>query len=342
MTLSTRDSHLQPESRQDHRPNNNSDLHTKAGTAPSATGAPITNIKLPHVGGHEGVGRVAALGPDVASNITLNTLVGIRFLSTTCHACEYCVAGLDQYCQSATNHLHHEDGSFQQYCLLRSGKEAEDFVVLRNVDESDTELLKVLGPTLCAGVTAYKAVKNSGIKRGEWLTVVGAGGGLGHFAVQYALALGARVIGIDAGPHKHDFITSLGASHYIDITQTPNIASEVHRLTNGGTHALIVTSGHPSAFTKLADMIRTGGALCMVGIPPGEVKLDMPVSEIIIRGLRIQGNLVGSLAETMEAVELVRQGKVKPRVQVLPFRDLERAYELLESGKVMGRIVLQM
>lgn len=89
-------------------------------------------------------------------------------------------------------------------------------------------------------------------------------------------------------------------------------------------------------------MIRIGGSLCMVGIPPGDVHLDTPIATIVIKGLKIQGNLVGSLKETLEAVELVRVGKVKPHVQVRPFRDLPEVYEMLEKGDIPGRIVLQL
>lgn len=103
-----------------------------------------------------------------------------------------------------------------------------------------------------------------------------------------------------------------------------------------------VTSGQPLAFKGLADIARIGGSISIVGIPPGEVTLDAPVAAIVIKGLRIQGNLVGSLEETMEAVEFVRNGKVKPHVKVRPFRDLPEIYQLLERGDVPGRIVLQM
>ena len=79
-----------------------------------------------------------------------------------------------------------------------------------------------------------------------------------------------------------------------------------------------------------------------MGIPPGEVTLDAPVAGIVIKGLRIQGNLVGSLKETLEAVEFVRNGQVKPHVKVRPFRDLPGVYQLLENGDVPGRIVLEL
>lgn len=160
--------------------------------------------------------------------------------------------------------------------------------------------------------------------------------------VQYGLALGAKVLGIDAGASKQKFVESLGA-RFLDFTSCKDLVDEVRRITGaGGAHAVVITSGHPRAFDNVGDMVRTGGSISMVGIPPGDVKLDIPVATIIIRGLKVQGNLVGSLKETLEAVELVRVGKVKPHVQVRPFLDLPQVYEMLEKGDIPGRIVLQL
>jgi len=107
-----------------------SDLHTRQGTAAGPDGKPITNIKLPHIGGHEGVGRIVALGsglPERDPSIYIGALVGIRFASRICRRCEYCLDGKEQYCQGVagfkpTNHLHHEDGAFQEYVCLDAGK----------------------------------------------------------------------------------------------------------------------------------------------------------------------------------------------------------------------------
>lgn len=123
------------------------DLHTKAGTAAGHDGTPILNVKLPHVGGHEGVGRIVALGPGCDGSVKLGGLVGIRFLSRVCRRCEFCLAGIEQYCPNSTNHLHHEDGSFQEYIAL----DADNLTILP--DDVDP---KLIGPVLCAGVTAYK------------------------------------------------------------------------------------------------------------------------------------------------------------------------------------------
>jgi alcohol dehydrogenase, propanol-preferring len=159
--------------------------------------------------------------------------------------------------------------------------------------------------------------------------------------VQYGLALGAKVLGVDAGDAKKQFIESLGAQ-YLDFTKSSDLVADVTSITDGGAHAAVITSGHPAAFAHAADVLRIGGALCMVGIPPGDVHLSTPVATIVIKGLKIFGNLVGSMRETLESVELVRTGKVNPHVRVRKFRELPEIYEMLEKGDIPGRIVLEL
>lgn len=101
---------------------------------------------MPHVGGHEGVGKIVSLGPGCAQDIKVGNLVGIRFASRICRHCEFCLAGKEQYCTAGTNHLQHEDGSFQEYIALN----ADYLTVLP--DDTDP---KVIGPVLCAGLTTY-------------------------------------------------------------------------------------------------------------------------------------------------------------------------------------------
>ncbi|KAL9113402.1 MAG: hypothetical protein Q9227_002443 [Pyrenula ochraceoflavens] len=312
-----------------------SDLHTKQGTAAGPDGQPITRIKLPHVGGHEGIGRIVRLGPGVGDqDVAIGRYVGIRFSSRICRRCEWCLAGTEQYCPRATNHLHHEDGSFQQFIAL----DADYLTVLP--DDIDP---KVMGPVLSFVrlMNIKQAVKNTGLKPGDWVAVVGAGGGLGHFAVQYAKAHGARVIAIDKGAEKEEYVKSLGAEKFIDFGVSKGVASDVCTITSGGAQAVVITAGNPNAFVDAADMLKTGGIISCVGIPPGKTYIEAPVSQIVIKGLRITGNLVGSLKECLEAVDMVRSGAVKPHVRILPFKDLPKVYEELENFEVAGRVVLQ-
>jgi propanol-preferring alcohol dehydrogenase len=173
--------------------------------------------------------------------------------------------------------------------------------------------------------------------------VSGAGGGLGHFAVQYARCFGATVIAIDTGVTKADYLLANGAAHFVDFATTPDVVSAVKALTpeSLGAHAVVVTAASARAFEQAGEMLRPGGALCLCGIPAGEAYLKTPVAGIVIKGLRIFGNLTGSLKECMDAVELVRVGKVVPRVEVRAFEELENVYVRMEKGDILGRVVLR-
>lgn len=135
---------------------------------------------------------------------------------------------------------------------------------------------------------------NTEVKVGEWLVVVGAGGGLGQFAVQYGLTRGAMVPGIDAGAAKRAFVTSLGAE-FLDFATAGDLVGEVQKTTSGGAHAVVVTAGSPRAYAAAADMLRIGGTLSACGIPPGGGRMETTMAAIVIKGLKIKGNLVGSL-----------------------------------------------
>ncbi|KAI7341181.1 hypothetical protein KC315_g301 [Hortaea werneckii] len=318
-----------------------SDLHTKNGTAAGPDGGkPITKIKLPHIGGHEGVGRIVKLGPGLPErdpSIHLGALVGIRFAARVCRRCEFCLEGREQYCQGVgewkpTNHLHHENGAFQEYIVLDAG-----YLTLL---PGDTDPI-LAAPTLCAGLTAYKAVLNADVKVGDWVVVVGAGGGLGQYAVQYARNSGAKVIGIDAGEEKKELVESFGAT-FIDFRKTASdLIPQIQRLAQGGARSVIVCAGSSAAFGQAASMLRVGGTLCCIGIPPGGGRIETSVAEIVIKGIKIQGNLVGNLKECLDAVKQVTEGLVRPKVYVRPFEDLPLVYDEMEKGEIAGRVVLK-
>lgn len=160
------------------------------------------------------------------------------------------------------------------------------------------------------------------------------------FSVQYARAQGALVIGVDTGPGKQDFVCEIGAQEFIDFAKEDPI-KRVQEITGLGAHAAIVTAGNAKAFAHACEMLRVGGSLSCVGIPPGRPCLETPICTIVIKGLRVTGNLVGSLKECMEAVDLVRRGVVKPVIKVRKFKELPQVYEEMERGDIAGRVVLQ-
>jgi len=122
---------------------------------------------------------------------------------------------------------------FQQYSIA-------DSKYTTRVPEGVTD--EEAGPIMCGRVTAYTACKRSVVKPGQRIVLPGAGGGLGHFAVQYAKAMGMRVIAIDGGDEKRDLCMLLGAEAYIDFTTSNDIAAEAMALTTYGAHGVIVTA----------------------------------------------------------------------------------------------------
>jgi propanol-preferring alcohol dehydrogenase len=126
--------------------------------------------------------------------------------------------------------------------------------------------------TVCAGVTVYKALKESGAQAGEWVVVPGAGGGLGHLAVQYAAYLGLRVIAIDTGDEKKALTKKLGADAWIDFKQTKDIVKAVQAATPDGLgpHAAIVAAAGAAAYEQALEYVRPHGTVVAVGLPPGQ------------------------------------------------------------------------
>jgi len=309
-----------------------SDLHTNKGVATGADGKPILNVRLPNVAGHEGVATVVEVGSEVTSNVKVGDLVGVRFTATVCRECEFCLKGQEQYCPNATNHLHHLPGAFQEYIALDTG------YLTRLPPDIDAS---VIGPVLCAGVTTWSSIKKANPRAGSWAVVVGAGGGLGHLAVQYLKAIGVRVIAIDGGNDKLEMCLGLGAEYAFDFSEA-GLVDRVLKVTKGGAETVMVTAASARAFTSAPEYLRTGGTLCCCGIPSDNAVIHIPVATIVIRGWTIIGNLVGNMQEVNEAVDFTHRGLVKPIVTIVQgLEKLPECYDLLEQGKVTGRLVIK-
>ncbi|ORY08091.1 GroES-like protein, partial [Basidiobolus meristosporus CBS 931.73] len=162
-----------------------SDLHIAEGDFPIPP-------KLPLVNGHEGTGKVVALGSNV-KDLKIGDSVGVVCLYSACMSCEYCIQGRETVCPKQELAGYSVDGTFQEYCVARASHLA---CIPDNLPLADA------APILCAGITVYKGLKETEVRSGQFVTIVGAGGGLGHLAVQYAKAMGLKVIALDTGDEK--------------------------------------------------------------------------------------------------------------------------------------------
>ncbi|KAI5116701.1 hypothetical protein M0805_004774 [Coniferiporia weirii] len=302
--------------------------HTDLGTKKNIY--PVTP-KQDLVGGHEGIGIVVAIGEHTENNgIRLGDRVGIKFMADSCLNCEMCRKGYEGFCSNMKTSGSQLDGTFCEYAVSYVNH-------VTPIPES------LDGPTaaaiMCAGVTVYSALMQCNAHIGDWVVVPGAGGGLGHLAVQYAVAMGLRVIAIDTGAAKRDLCLSLGAEKWIDFRESTNIVADVIATSGGGAHAAIITAGGSSAYEVAAAYLRPAGYLMAVGIPPGGV-LSLPVVLIASRGLTIRGVFVGNRQQAIEAVNIAATGRVKCTYAMRDFTELEQVYEEMEKGQVVGRIVL--
>lgn len=171
------------------------DLHAMKGDWPLP-------VKMPLVGGHEGAGHVVAKG-ELVHDFNIGDGAGIKWLNGSCLSCEFCMQTDESQCEQCSLSGYTVDGTFQQYAI---GKAAHASKLSPNTP------LDAVAPVLCAGITVYKGLKESGVRSGQTVAIVGAGGGLGSLAVQYAKAMGIRVVAIDGGDEKQAMCEQLGAS----------------------------------------------------------------------------------------------------------------------------------
>ncbi|KAK0652477.1 putative alcohol dehydrogenase [Cercophora newfieldiana] len=319
------------------------------------------------IGGHEGIGHIVAFGPDTSHpNLRIGSRVGIKWIASVCGSCIACFAGRDSMCAGQKISGFYTPGTFQEYVVARA-----DYVtpIPEGVDSA------MAAPLLCGGVTVYAGLKKSGAqavgfvnplglltvdwrganpRQGEWIVVSGAGGGLGHLAVQIASkGMGLRVIGIDHG-EKEALVRSLGAEAFFDVTKysrdragSEALAADVKAVTTQGMGAasVIVCAGANAAYAQALSFLGFGGSLVCLGFPEGGAPVPIPDAfpgNIIARELRILGSAVGNRKEAIEALEMAARGVVKTHFVLEPPSKLTDVFERMEKMELKGRAVIDL
>lgn len=294
------------------------DLHAATGDWPVKPSPPF-------VPGHEGVGTVEKLGAGV-TNLEIGQMVGNAWLWSACGECQFCRTGWETLCEDQVNGGYTVDGSFGEYMLVDADYAA------RIPEGSDPQ---EVSPVLCAGVTVYKALKTTAVRPGQWVAISGIGG-LGHFAVQYAVAMGMRVIAVDIADDK----LALAERHGAEITlnaKGADPAEEIQKRVDGA-HGVLVTAVHPEAFGQAIGMARRGGSIVFNGLPPGD--FPAPIFEIVLKGLTIRGSIVGTRQDMVEALDFYARGKIKPTYTTRPLGDVNAIFDEMHHGKIDGRVVI--
>lgn len=280
----------------------------------------------PFVPGHEGVGIVEAVGAGV-TNIAVGDTVGNAWLWSACGHCEYCRTGWETLCEQQQNGGYSVDGSFGEYMIVDATYAA--------ILPSDVDVTEV-APVLCAGVTVYKGLKVTGVRPGQWVVISGIGG-LGHIAVQYAVAMGMRVAAVDIADDK----LALARKHGAEVTVNARNEEPVEAIqrATGGSHGVLVTAVHPAAFGQAIGMTRRGGTIVFNGLPPGD--FPAPIFDIVLKGLTIRGSIVGTRQDMIEALDFYNRGLIHPTVAERPLDDVNDVLDEMRAGKIDGRVVLK-
>jgi len=289
------------------------------------TGQLWPGLELPRVPGHEIAGVIDALGQDV-QRFAPGDRVGLGWHGGHDGTCDPCLSGHFIHCIGASVTGISFDGGYGEYVV------APAVAVARLADGmSFTEA----APLLCAGITTFNALRNSGARPGDLVGIQGLGG-LGHLGVQYASAMGFEVAAISRGGDKEEFARKLGAHHYVDSGRE-DFAEAMQLL--GGARVILATAPNAKAISGLVPALGVEGNLMIVGAPFDPIEVS--AIDLISMRRRVQGWPSGTASDSTDAVAFAQQHGVRPMIEKFPLEQAQTAFERMVSGEVRFRAVLE-
>ncbi|MCB1986308.1 MAG: NAD(P)-dependent alcohol dehydrogenase [Burkholderiales bacterium] len=294
--------------------------------------------RYPLVPGHEVVGRVIGIGPDV-KGLEVGDIVGLGALAQACGECEYCIEGIDNLClkrkftyfentiDETGEHVHH--GGFSAY--LRT-----DSRYLFKIPEGYEE--KYVGPLMCGGLTVaaplYEFAGQSWDLKGKRVGIVGIGG-LGHMAIQFAEKMGAETYAVSRGTSKRKFCKALGVSGFIDSSSSADmsaIAGKLHYL-------LFCVSGGSIDINHYVGLMRPYGVLHFVGVPDKVENFNL--MPLIFSRLTLSSSPIGASNQMRAMLEFAAKNDIKPIIEEFTHTTANEALQKVRDGSIRFRAVLK-
>ncbi|PLB48411.1 GroES-like protein [Aspergillus steynii IBT 23096] len=308
-----------------------SDLHTlRSGWGPT---------QYPCCVGHEIVGTAVRVGSKAEGNIKVGDVVGVGAQNDSCQGrkgdCEACASGLEQYCPNnmvgTYNSTHLNGGkSYGGYALYHRAPSHFVIKVPDNISPS------AAAPMMCGGITTYSPLRHNGCGPGKTVGIIGVGG-LGHFGIMFAKALGAdRVVAISRKDNKREDALKLGADAYIATDDDKDWVQNNSRSLD------LIVSTVSSSKMPLVDyisLLKTNGNFVQLGVPE-DGALAIPAAALIMKRVKFGGSLIGSPSEIREMLELAAEKNVQTWVQERPMQDANQAVVDMDAGKARYRYVL--
>jgi D-arabinose 1-dehydrogenase-like Zn-dependent alcohol dehydrogenase len=279
--------------------------------------------QLPRVPGHEIAGTIDAVGAGVTAFQAGNT-VGVGWHGGHCSTCNACRRGNFMNCEKpkVTGLTH--DGGYAEYAVVPM-----ESVARVPADMPAAEV----GPLLCAGITTYNALRNSGARAGDTVAIQGIGG-LGHLAIQYAVQMGFRTIAISSGADKEELARQLGAHEYVD---TKKGAADEALKKLGGVDVVLATAPHAAAIQGTFEGLKPRGKLLIVAAAMEPMSI-LPAA--LLSGRSIAGWPSGSSIESEDTVAFSKLKGVRPRIETFGLERAEEAFTKMMENRVRFRAVL--
>lgn len=283
-------------------------------------------IEYPRVPGHEVVGMVDAIGKGV-TEWKAGQRVGLGWYGGHCGKCEPCRRGDLVGCQRLKIPGIAYDGGYAEYVFAPE-------IALAAVPDSLAGA--EAGPLLCAGITTFNALRNSGARPPDMVAVLGVGG-LGHLAVQFAAKMGFTTVAVARGADKAKFAHELGAKHYIDST-AEDVAASLRKL--GGARTILATVTDAGAMSAALGGLGHEGKFVVLGAPMKPVSTN--VLPMLMQRQSIQGWPSGTAIDSEDTLKFSAAMGVRPLIEKYPLEKAAEAYERMMSGKARFRVVLEM
>src|SRR5579885_1521260 len=263
----------------------------------------------PLILGHEGIGRIAALGPGVGG-WPAGQRVGLTFLASTCGNCEWCRSGRERFCARQLNFGYSMHGALAGYAVAP---------VEHLVRVSEALPAEAAAPLCCAGWTAYGALRETGLSAGQSIALFGMGG-LGHLAVQFARHRGLRVAAVDVSAEKLGLARACGAEAEVPAD------------------AAVVFTASPAAIQQAFRGLKRNATLVLVGL--STTQYELAITDTVLKGLTVRGSYLGTRRDLEEVFRLAEQGVVRTHTETHALAETPELLEKMRRGELLGRAVV--
>jgi D-arabinose 1-dehydrogenase-like Zn-dependent alcohol dehydrogenase len=281
-------------------------------------------VSFPVVPGHEVAGEIAELGEGV-KGWEVGQRVGVGWFGGNCGWCGPCRRGDFIGCEHMGIPGITFDGGYADYVVVKSSA-----LALIPDDLADEDA----APLLCAGITTYNALRNSGARGGDLVAILGVGG-LGHLGIQFAAKLGFRTVAIARGTDKEELARELGAHEYVDST-AGDPGEALQKL--GGAKVILSTIAGGDANSAMIGGLARRGKLIVVGASPDAVQV--PPIAMIGGDLGVEGHASGTSMDSQDTLAFSSLTGVRPRIETLPLERAQEAYDKMMAGDARFRMVL--